>query len=279
LTKKAQFSKYQAMGNDMIVIDPGHCALPMTPAVIRLICDRHYGPGADGICYGPIPHTSSLPAMRFFNPDGSEAEKSGNGLRIFARYLWDNQLVLHPDFAIAIGDEIIPSRVLDETAHMIAMTMGRLRFEWMAKPIAIGTEILEITSVSIGNPHAIFFTEELQQIHTLGPKIETAAAFPHRTNVQFVRILDPHSIQIEIWERGAGYTLASGTSCSAASGAAVKMGYCQSPVEVKMAGGTARVVINDDWQVELVGSVSAVYQASFSVDMQRRLEQAGRQSA
>jgi diaminopimelate epimerase len=271
---RARFHKYQAMGNDMIVIDPSQCDLAMTAAVIRLICDRHYGPGADGICYGPIPHSTSLPAMRFFNPDGSEAEKSGNGLRIFARYLWDNQLVAQPVFAIAIGDEIIPAQVLDEATQMIAMNIGQLSFEWVAKQLEIGDEIVEITSVSIGNPHAVLFTEDLQQIHTLGPTIEAAPHFPHRTNVQLVKILDPHNIQIEIWERGAGYTLASGTSCSAATGAAVKMGYCRSPVEVRMAGGVARVTISDDWQVELVGSVSAVYQASFSNDMLQRLRQA-----
>jgi len=268
---KAHFHKYQAMGNDMIVIDPGQCQIPMTPGNIRQICDRHFGAGADGICYGPLPGTARPPAMRFFNPDGSEAERSGNGLRAFARYLWDAGIVGEARFEIAMGSEVVKVQVQDKAASRMIMGIGRLSFAESEVTIEIQGAQLQATAVSIGNPHAVLFTERLDQIHTLGPLIETAPEFPHRTNVQLVELVDRHHIQIEIWERGAGYTLASGTSCSAAAGAAVRTDRCDSPVTVEMAGGVAQVSISDDWQVELEASISAVYQATFSSEFLQRL--------
>jgi diaminopimelate epimerase len=273
-----QFYKYQALGNDMIVIDPAVFPTSLTGAKIRFICDRHFGPGADGICYGPLPGHNQHHTMRFFNPDGSESEKSGHGLRIFARYLWDAGYVKDSTFTIAIHQDIVQAQLLDEAAHTIAMQIGRLSFHSPAIPVSgpprevveeeivIGGEQFRVTAVSLGNPHCVIFTDDLDSIHTFGPTIEAAALFPNRTNVQFGRVLDPHTIQIEIWERGAGYTLASGTSCSAVAGAAIRTGRCQSPVEVRMAGGSAHVAIDNNWQVTLTGTVAAVYQGSFAPD-------------
>lgn len=264
---RERFGKYQALGNDMVVIDPATCSIPMTPQNIRQICDRHFGVGADGICYGPLPDAPLPNTMRFFNPDGSEAEKSGNGLRVFARYLWDVGIVTASPFTISINGESLAVRVLDETAQQMAIEMGRLTFTAVNHPMTFNEQNLPVTAVSIGNPHCVIVTEQLEQIHTLGPLIETAPQFPNRTNVQLSKIIDRHTIQIEIWERGAGYTLASGSSSSAAAGSAVRLGHCASPVTVHMPGGTAQVFINEDWQVELVGEVTAVYQATFAPDI------------
>jgi diaminopimelate epimerase len=269
---KAQFHKYTAMGNDMIVIDPEHCDIPMTPGNISLICDRHYGVGADGICYGPLPGANHPRSMRFFNPDGSEAAKSGNGLRAFARYLRDAGVVKEGSYTIAIGGDVVSVQVQNESASSMAMKIGRLSFGPADLAMVIEGAQLNVTAVSIGNPHAVIFTDRLDQIQTLGPLIETSPLFPDRTNVQLVQLVDRHRIRIEIWERGAGYTLASGTSCSAAAGAAVKTGRCVSPVTVEMAGGVAQVTIGVDWQVELVGSIAPVYQATFSAEFLNRLD-------
>lgn len=260
-----QFYKYQALGNDMIVIDPAFFSLPLTPQQIQWLCDRHFGAGADGICYGPL---SGPPfTMRFFNPDGSEAEKSGNGLRIFARYLWDAGYVNGRFYTIAIQDTLVQVEVLDDTANTIALEMGQLHFTAVNEWIDVQGERYEITAVSIGNPHCVLFSHPLTSIHTIGTRLETTPQFPNRTNVQLVQVLDNHTIQIEIWERGAGYTLASGTSSCAAAGAAIKNGYCQSPVEVRMAGGTALVTVRENWQVKLRGAVSAVYRGVLTADI------------
>jgi diaminopimelate epimerase len=123
----------------------------------------------------------------------------------------------------------------------------------------------------VGNPHCVLFDDNLDAIHAIGPVLETAPAFPNRTNVQMVRVLDEHTIEIAIWERGAGYTLASGTSASAAAGAAVRTGRCQSPVAVRMAGGEATVAIAEDWQVVLTGTVTAVFHGQLAPEMVTQL--------
>ncbi|MFQ5401322.1 MAG: diaminopimelate epimerase [Anaerolineae bacterium] len=283
MNSEARFFKYQALGNDMVVIDPARCSIKLTPAAIRLICDRHLGSGADGICYGPLTEGGSEYAMRFFNPDGTEAEKSGNGLRIFARYLWDAGYVDGRSFTITIQGAAIPVNILDDSAQTITLGMGRLHFDSRHIPVAgptrevveenmmFGRETQTVTAVSIGNPHCVIFTDDLAPIRTLGPIVETAPQFPRRINVQLARVLDEHTLEIAIWERGAGYTLASGTSCSAAAGAAVKTGRCRSPIKVVMAGGTATVAIDEQWRVKLTGAVSAVYQGVFAPDLLHQL--------
>lgn len=263
-----KFFKYSALGNDMIVIDPQFCTVEMSPKNIRQICDRHFGAGADGICYGPLPNNAAdVPTMRFLNPDGSEAEKSGNGMRIFARYLWDAGYVTERNYQIGINQEVVPVRVLNEQATEMAIGMGQLSFLWVDEEMKFGDEVVRATAVSVGNPHCVIITDDLTPIHHLGPIIENAPQFPNRTNVQLVKIIDEHTIQIEIWERGAGYTLASGTSSCAAAGTAVKLGHCQSPVTVQMAGGNATVEIAVDGAVNLSGSVHAVYEGYFAKDL------------
>jgi diaminopimelate epimerase len=226
--------------------------------------------------------------MRFFNPDGSEAEKSGNGLRIFARYLWDRGYVSGQDFNIRLGGELIQAHIEDDSANTITTTIGNLSFHSgdipvggpprevveetlsIAGPTGLGNFV--VTAVTIGNPHCVIFDDAAGQsqletlARTAGPAIETAALFPNRTNVQFARVINEHTIEIAIWERGAGYTLASGTSASAAAGAAIKTGRCQSPVQVRMAGGSARVSIDEEWRVTLTGAVKALYKGTFSPD-------------
>ncbi len=262
-------AKYTALGNDMIVIDPAHCPVALTPDNIRLICDRHFGVGADGICYGPLDSAApdgDLFIMRFFNPDGSEAERSGNGLRIFARYLWDAGYVSGPDFVMGMGADAIPTHI-DAATDLITLAMGGLHVLFADQPLKVGEETVLATAVTIGNPHCIIFTAELDRIHTWGPLIETAPRFPNRTNVQLVNVLDDHTIQIEIWERGAGYTLASGTSASAAAAAAVRTGRCTArQLTVQMAGGHLTVDVLADG-VRLIGPVTAVYHATFSPDL------------
>ena len=286
---RTKFSKYQALGNDMVVIDPAQFDLPLTPNTIQLICNRHFGLGADGICYGPLSNNDNAHPhkMRFFNPDGSEAEKSGNGLRIFARYLWDQGYVSSKTFKIWISGQVIDAEIKDTQASTIALQMGKLSFvsvdipvsgpdrEIVNEPMMFGNATYPVTAVTVGNPHCVIFVKEnaAQLARQLGPIIEISPQFPNRTNVQFVQIIDRHTIKIEIWERGAGYTLASGTSASATAGAAIKTGRCDSPVEVLMAGGMATVAVDACWQVTLTGSVEAVCHGSFAQDLIKKFPQ------
>jgi diaminopimelate epimerase len=280
---KAAFHKYQALGNDMIVVDPAHFSRTLDPPLIHLLCDRHFGIGADGICYGPL-FNSSLPnEMRFFNPDGTEAQKSGNGLRVFARYLCDAAYVTADEFPISIHGATMQAKILEPAAAQIAITMGHLSFnskdiplrgksrEVIGEQIQVGEQSWHVTAVSVGNPHCIIFSDNLAQIHTVGPRLETAVQFPERTNVQIVHVLDQHNIRITIWERGAGYTLASGTSACATAGAALRHGFCRSPITVNMEGGSADVTIDEAWQATLVGEVMPLYHGTLSGELLRAI--------
>jgi len=295
-----RFFKYDALGNDYIVLDPADWPEPPAAEAIRRICDRHHGVGSDGILWGPTsPPTPLLRgegsdryrfALRLFNPDGGEFEKSGNGLRIFARYLWDRCLPGGPDFDILTPVGLVAAHVLDAQGTHIAMDMGRLSFlstdigmagparEVVGEEVTVAGLMLRIVGVTIGNPHCVVFTDaqareveaELGELtaalaHRLGPGLEHLPLYPNRTNVQFAQVVDPHTLRIEIWERGAAYTLASGTSSCAAAGAAIRTGRCASPVTVQMPGGEMRVEVAPDWSVRLTGTVEFVCSGEVAV--------------
>jgi diaminopimelate epimerase len=281
-----QYARYQALGNDMVVLDPATFTLPLTPAAIRLICDRHLGLGADGICYGPLSGPRPR-AMRFFNPDGSESEKSGNGLRVFARYLWDQGVAPGRDFDVWIAGEQIEVRLEDEAASTLTTALGRLSFYSSDIPVAgPPREVVEeervlpgatrrITAVTIGNPHCVLFQDMVSaaEARRLGPAIERDPLFPNRTNVQFAQVLDEHTLRIEIWERGVGYTLASGTSAAAVAGAAMRTGRGRSPLTIHMAGGSVAVAIDENWQVSLTGPVAAVCRGTLAREFVERIKE------
>jgi len=265
-----RFYKYHGLGNDYIVMDPADCGHEMPPERIRLICHRNFGLGADGILLGPFIDEVADAGVRIFNPDGSEAEKSGNGLRIFARYLWDRGLIKAPDIKIQTAGGLVHCR--KDPSGLVGVDMGRISFQSDEIPVAgppreviqeeirIGETPLTISAASIGNPHCVILQTEISegQTRAFGPQLETHALFPNRTNVQFVRPLDRSNIQIEIWERGVGYTLASGSSSAAAAAVAYRLGVCEPDVTVHMPGGNLTIHINPDQQVSLKGPVIRV---------------------
>ena len=259
-----RYSKYHGMGNDYIGDIP-------SSEQIRVICQRNYGVGSDGILFGPTACDDCDFGLRIFNPDGSEAEKSGNGLRIFSRYLWDRGLVTTTPFTIlTIGGKVV-SRVHEED-RTVTVEMGKVSFdsaiipvegpprEVLNESITILGRKLFFCAATIGNPHCVFLCEEIspEQARELGPAVETDPRFPNRTNVQFMKILDRANIRIEIWERGAGYTLASGSSSSAAAAVAHKLGLCDPEIRVHMPGGTLDIVISDDFSIRMKGPVTKV---------------------
>jgi diaminopimelate epimerase len=269
-------AKYHGLGNDYIVINPADLPDELAPASIQRICDRHYGAGADGILLGPLPATNGDFGLRIFNPDGSEAEKSGNGLRIFTRYLWDRGLVGDAPFTVATAGGVVTAHV-QQAGRLVTVEMGRVSFDSREIPVAgppreildetllAGGVELRICAATLGNPHCVVLREQVSatEVQRLGPLIETDARFPHRTNVQFMQVLDRARLRIEIWERGAGYTLASGSSACAAAATAHRLGLCDAQVTVSMPGGLLEVGITPDWSVTLRGPVTKVWQGLF----------------
>ena len=266
-----KFYKYHALGNDYVILDPRDQPLSFTPNQIRRICDRHYGVGSDGILLGPLSSATAPFLLRIFNPDGSEAEKSGNGIRIFCRYLWDRKLVDRGPFGIETKGGLIQCLVLDD-GKRVRVEMGRVSFwskdipvageprEVLDEPITIGEETFRFSGATIGNPHCVIPVQELspELAKKYGPLLEVHPLFPNRTNVQFLKVLDRNSIQIEIWERGAGYTLASGSSSSAAAAVARKLGLCDSQITVHMPGGELSISIDEDFGIVMVGPVTRI---------------------
>jgi len=263
-----EFVKSHGLGNDYIVFDKTQINFPLTEKNIRLICDRNRGVGSDGILVLEKINNQEF-KVRIFNPDGSEAEKSGNGIRILAKYIYDYKYTTEKEFFIyTLGGKVKASVIEEQNgrAKTIEVEMGKVTFRSSEIPVAgperevideelkINGEILKITCLSIGNPHCVFFVDEIdeEKIKSLGPKIENNPIFPNRINVQMVKVLDSNKIEIRIWERGAGYTLASGSSSCAAASAAYRKGLVNNQVEVIMPGGTLHIRINPDWSVILL---------------------------
>jgi len=275
-----QFFKYHALGNDYIVLNPADIGKELTLPQVQLICHRNYGVGSDGILFGPLETAECDFSLRIFNPDGSEAEKSGNGLRIFSRYLWDMGLVHEMPFTILTAGGKVRSQV-HKGGRNVTVDMGRVSFDSRQIPvkgpsrevineaiIVHGQELL-FCAATVGNPHCVILRDQVtaEEAREWGPQIEKDPRFPNRTNVQFMKILDRDNLQIEIWERGAGYTLASGSSSSAAAAVAYKLGLCDSQIAVHMPGGSIEVTISSDFLISISGPVTKVTDGTISDEM------------
>jgi len=265
-----KFYKYHGLGNDYLVMDPADDVTEPSPSRIRVICHRNYGMGSDGILFGPNETASADFAVRIFNPDGSEAEKSGNGLRIFARFLYDRGRVGHDPFSIATIGGNVKATVHDDM--MISVDMGTVSFNSERIPVAgpprqvlndrlfIDGQELIYSAATIGNPHCVVIRDAIspELARNLGPKLEIHPNFPNRTNVQFMKIIDRANIRLEIWERGAGYTLASGSSSSAAAAVAYRLGLADQDITVHMPGGKLLIRVGKDLSITLKGPVIRV---------------------
>jgi diaminopimelate epimerase len=280
LASVVKFTKYQALGNDYLVVDPAGGVSELSPFQIQRICDRHHGVGSDGILLGPLETQDADFGLRLFNPDGGEFEKSGNGLRIFARYLWDKGRVEGEPFTIMTPGGKVTAQV-HGGARVVSVDMGQISFDSLKIPVEgppreVLNEVLHVRdqafrycAATIGNPHCVILDRQVtpEEAQHWGPGIERDPRFPNRTNVQFMRVLDRSHIQIEIWERGAGYTLASGSSSCAAAAVAHRLDRCDAEITVKMPGGSMDVVINPDWSVRLTGAVTCVCEGLISEEL------------
>jgi diaminopimelate epimerase len=280
------FVKSHGLGNDYIVMvnPPGG---EWTPERIRLLCDRNFGIGSDGIL--ALTRDSEPFGLRIFNPDGSEAEKSGNGLRIFAKFLYEYGYSPSRTFQIETLGGTVSAEVFPDARGKVGrvrVDMGRYTFEsrdigirdrdipFVEDLLDLGPDLrIKGTAVSVGNPHFVFFRDELDDalMKEWGPRIENHPIFPRRINTQMVRVSGPSEIEIRIWERGAGWTLASGSSSCAAASVAVHMGKVQSPVRVRMPGGELTIALGPDREIRMEGPVSEVMSGNLSADLQEQL--------
>ncbi len=281
-TGKNWIVKSHALGNDYLVVDPPALTFPLTPEAIRLICHRHLGAGSDGIL-ALAPSARADFGLRIFNPDGSEAEKSGNGLRIFAKFLYDHGYTRQPAFSIDTpgGVAHVELHLKDDRIDLMTVDVGKATFQSKDIPVTgparevvdedldAGDQRLKITAVSVGNPHCVVFVPDLRAVdfYRLGPLLETHPAFPNRINVQFAQVVARDHVQILIWERGAGETMASGTSASAVAAASVRRGLTDRALTISAPGGDLRISVGEDWSIRMTGPAEEVYSGTLSADL------------
>ena len=287
---KNGFFRGHGLGNDYLVMDPKELTFKLTPSNIKSLCDRNWGLGSDGIL-ALVPSKHAHFGLRIFNPDGSEAEKSGNGLRIFARYLHATGRTKKKRFTVDTKGGLVTIELhVDRHGDASAVTveMGQATFRPAALPCSLGVDeliqqpivaagrTLTFTGVSIGNPHCVLFKSfgeswSREDLVILGPALENHILFPKRTNVQLAVPTGPKDLSILIWERGVGETQASGSSSCAAASAAVRLGLVKSPVTVKMPGGTLTIDVAADFGLTMEGPVAEIARGALSPSFVRGL--------
>ena len=272
------FTKMHGIGNDFIVIDCRDNAvshqLPAVSELSRRLCDRRFGIGADQIL---LLHNSDKADFRMsiFNADGSEVEMCGNGIRCFAKYIWDRNLSSKKVLDIETPAGIIrPERAGD----MIRVDMGRPELEGRKIPVnldgivkdcllAIDDREFAITCVSMGNPHAVIVVDDLDtfDLKRYGPQIEIHKLFPRKINVEFIQVIDPATIRMRVWERGSGETLACGTGASAVAVAAHMKGIAEKKVTIKLLGGDLSIDLHENGHVYMTGPAEEVFQGTINL--------------
>lgn len=264
-------TKYQGLGNDYLILDSCKNRVQLQGKKGALLCQRGFGLGADGVLYGPVDIDGKM-GVRIFNSDGSESAISGNGVRIFAKYLMDQGYVKESRFEIETLAGTIQVECLNSRATEFRVKMGKASF--VSREIPVTGEIREVineefvfhdetykaTCLTIGNPHCIIFTDHVsaEEVKALGPYVEDAPEFPERMNLQLCHRIDSGNLDIEIWERGSGYTRASGTGSCAAAMAAYRLGLVESRVNVNQPGGMIQIDIEEDGTIYMTGTVGYI---------------------
>jgi diaminopimelate epimerase len=268
------FVRSHGLGNDYLVVDAERLGFALTPERIRQICDRHTGVGSDGIL-ALVPTSEADFAVRILNPDGSEAEKSGNGLRIFAKFLYDHGYTEKREFSIDTLGGVVQARLILEGGSVTAVRvdMGQAVVDRNLTSLTVGDERLEVVSLSVGNPHCVIIVDDLSRVDffRLGPLIENHPAFPNRTNVQFAQVVSRSAVQVLIWERGAGHTLASGSSSCAVAVACFDRGLVDGCVTIRMEGGDLTIEIDEYLNIVMTGPVEEICTGTLSDDFKHRL--------
>ena len=270
-----KFSKWQGCGNDFIYIDGRNLNIDYAEFA-KKYCDRHFGVGADGVLVLEDTNEADV-CMRIINPDGSEPEMCGNGIRCFARALYDFGIIKKDEFTLKTGAGVLTPKIILDNGKItgVRVDMGKPRLDAQNIPV-IGygeamvvnqpIEVLEktyhITCVSMGNPHAVIFVDDIKtcDIENLGRHFETHSAFPKKTNTEFVEVKDRNHLRMRVWERGAAITLACGTGACASLVAAVLNDKTDRCAEVELDGGVLKIEWQKDDRIFMTGPAEFVFE-------------------
>jgi len=278
------FVKVHGAGNDFVLVD---CfsekvdSNDLGDLAVR-ICNRHFGVGADGlVLVGPSDMADAR--MRIFNPDGSEAEMCGNAIRCVAKYLYEHGRVEKEEISVETAAGLVVPRLLVEggKVNMVRVDMGipRLLREEIPmegppgrvvnEPLEVDSGVYRVTAVSMGNPHCVIFVTDVSSVHLKeeGPLIENHPAFPRRTNVEFVQVLNRGEVKMRVWERGAGETLACGTGACASVVACVLNGLTDRLVRVHLAAGYLDIEWSDNGRLYMTGPAEEVFTGDYPLSL------------
>lgn len=278
------FVKSHGLGNCYIVIDSDKIDFELTDERVIRICDLHFGVGSNGILL-KVPSKIADFGLKIYNTDASIAENCGNGLRIFSKFLHDYGYLSSDKFTVDILGRLIHCEILEKNAAgkaiKVRVDMGKANFvakqvpvnfpkeECINEPVTFGGKEFRINCVSVGNPHCVVFRDDLNQEELLkyGPIIETDKMFPNRTNVQFAHVVNRNLVEIKIWERGVGNTLASGSSSCAVASAMRKNNLVDKDVTIRMPGGELQISIDEEWNIKMTGPVEEICSGVFCNEM------------
>ncbi|MFM2313165.1 MAG: diaminopimelate epimerase [Cyanobacteriota bacterium] len=272
-----EFSKYQGLGNDFILIDNRHAVEPiLTPEQAIAMCDRHFGIGADGVIFALPGKANTDYTMRIYNSDGSEPEMCGNGIRCLAKFIatLEGNTEVNKSYQIntlagvivpkleSNGEVTVDMGEPELSAAKIPTTLDGEEGKVIAQSLEVGDRSWLVTTVSMGNPHCITFVEDSQAIalEQIGPLFENHPVFPQRTNTEFIEVIKPDYIKMRVWERGAGITLACGTGACASVVAGVLNHQCDRSCTVELPGGCLQInwsAINN--RVYMTGPATEVF--------------------
>jgi diaminopimelate epimerase len=274
------FTKWQGCGNDFVIIDCQKEPIDDYAAMAKKICDRHFGVGADGLIV-VLPSAKADFRMRIFNTDGSEAEMCGNGIRCFARYVFETCMTNKESFTIETGAGIMTPQMefsAGGSVQGVKVDMGEPILaadkipvdgygseRVIAQPIAVLDKTYQMTCVSMGNPHCVIFVDDIDKvpIESVGPAFECHKKFPRKTNTEFVEVKDKGRLRMRVWERGAAVTLACGTGSCATLVAAVLNGKADKKAEIELDGGKLMVEWADDNHVYMTGPAEIVFEGRY----------------
>ena len=269
------FVRSHGLGNDYLVMDPAQLDFELTPERTRLICQRNLGVGSDGILVVAKNDSADF-AVRILNPDGSEAEKSGNGLRIFSKFLYDHGYTTKTEFTVHTAGGVVRVKLILDGRRCVGarVDMGCATIDRKLTKLEVAGQTLNVTSLSVGNPHCVTIVDDLKTVDLfkLGPLIENHPAFPKRTNVQFAQVLGRGDVKALIWERGAGHTLASGSSSCAVATACYDKKLVDENITVHMEGGDLTIELDKDLNLIMTGPVEEVCTGMLSDDLKCRLK-------
>ena len=256
------FTKMHGLGNDYLYVF-GEVPDDIAARSVRL-SDRHFGAGSDGMIYISHSETADF-KMRIFNADGSEAMMCGNGIRCVGKYVYDKGYTdeTHLTIETLSGIKQLDLSVRHGRVQSVSVQMGKASVR-AEESLRISAKTFAYTPVRVGNPHAVFFTDDVETVplETWGPQIEHHPAFPDGVNAEFVQVLSDTELRMRVWERGSGITMACGTGASASAAAAVRRGYCRqdAPIAVHLDGGTLHITVDAHSSVTMTGPAETVYE-------------------